>query len=227
MRIDWLPLVLQTSDPLFPTGAYAHSLGLEELVRMGVVTDEGTLAAYLHEQILPMLERMELPYLRLLREAAVAGDLEELTALDRELSAVKVAGEARAASCQIGRRRLHMLREIVPGPLLEEMSRRVREGRMEGHHLTVFAAQMKDAPLEAALAVWLYLAAAGAGSAALKLIRIGQEGCQRVLRDVLAAAPGAIERSRAVAREEIGCFSPLLDLAGMRHAVANERLFIS
>ncbi len=42
--LPWLPFLLQTSDALFPTGAYAHSLGFEEIVRLRVVTDEATSA---------------------------------------------------------------------------------------------------------------------------------------------------------------------------------------
>lgn len=194
---------------------------------MGMVRDERSLGAYLREQILPIQERLELPYLRLLREAARVGDIEVLAGLDSDLSAVKVAEEMRSASRQIGRRRLIMLREIAPSPLLEEVTKRVDDGTMEGHHLTVFAAQMVETPLEAALSVWAYQSMANACSAALKLIRIGQEGCQRVLCDVLPDTAGVIERSLLVTQEEAGWFSPLLDLAGMRHATANERLFIS
>jgi urease accessory protein UreF len=31
--IAWLPALLQISDAAFPTGSYAHSYGLEEIVR--------------------------------------------------------------------------------------------------------------------------------------------------------------------------------------------------
>lgn len=227
MKMEWLPLVLQTSDPLFPTGAYAHSAGLEEIVRMEIVRDERSLGLYLHAQILPMLERFELPFLRMMRDAALHEEWEKLQEMDAELSAVKVAKEARMAARQIGRRRLLMLMEISPAPSLRAILRQIEEGRMEGHHLTVFAAQMAVAPLEAALSVWLYQTVAGMCSAALKLIRIGQEGCQRVLRESLQSAPETIERSLAVAREDAGFFSPLADLAGTRHALAGERLFIS
>src|SRR5580658_3942395 len=72
---DWLPFLLQTGDPLFPTGAYAHSLGLEEMVRLGVVRDEATLLDFFRGQIIPALARFELPHLRFAREAAIAGDL--------------------------------------------------------------------------------------------------------------------------------------------------------
>jgi urease accessory protein len=59
--LSWLPLLLQTSDAFFPTGAYAHSLGFEEYARLGGVKTEGDLQRYATEQILPALENQELP----------------------------------------------------------------------------------------------------------------------------------------------------------------------
>jgi urease accessory protein UreF len=51
----WLPQLLQTADPLFPTGAYAHSFGLEEMVRLGVVRDEAGLTSFMTDHLLPQL----------------------------------------------------------------------------------------------------------------------------------------------------------------------------
>src|SRR5687768_14683354 len=93
--LGWLPFLLQTSDALFPTGAYAHSLGFEESVRLGLVRDEASLGAFLREQIIPALQWHELPYLRY---ACEARELDELCALDCEISAWKLARESREAS---------------------------------------------------------------------------------------------------------------------------------
>ena len=81
--------------------------------------------------------------------------------------------------------------------------------------------------MEAALAAWFYQTMAGLCSAALKLIRIGQEGCQRALRAAAASAPEAIATSLTVERATAGWFNPMLEIAAMRHERAEERLFIS
>jgi len=60
----WLPFLLQTSDPLFPTGSYAHSFGLEEFIRLTNASGEPALHRFLHLHILPALTCQELPYLR-------------------------------------------------------------------------------------------------------------------------------------------------------------------
>src|SRR5882672_5082613 len=71
----WLPHLLQTTDSIFPTGSYAHSFGLEELVNLGLVQDAPTLAEFLQRQVIPALEHLELPYLRFALNAAEKGDL--------------------------------------------------------------------------------------------------------------------------------------------------------
>ena len=219
----WLPFLLQTSDPLFPTGAYAHSLGLEEMARLGVVRDEATLLDFFRGQIIPALARFELPHLRFAREAARGGDVPELCALDRELSAWKVARELRDASARLGSRRLLALLQIDSCELLQ----RCEAELPWKHHLVIYGAQMRNAPLDAALTAYLYQSLSGFCVAAMKLIRIGQEGCQRALRAALALSPRTVADSLAVARAGEGWFNPLLDIASMRHEHANERLFIS
>ncbi len=225
-NLDWLPWLLQTSDALFPTGAYAHSLGFEESVRLGLVRDEASLAAFLREQIVPAQEHQELPYLRF---AHAAESIEQLCAIDREISAWKLAREAREASTQLGGRRLKAVRNISSAPLLEQFESAIHQGLASGHHLVVcgLQAHVEDVPLHAALTTYFYQSLAAICAAAMKLIRIGQDGCQRVLRATCAAVPTIIERSLLIPHEQAGAFNPLLEIASMRHERADERLFIS
>src|SRR5688572_14840481 len=62
--VTWLPMLLQTTDALFPTGAYAHSLGFEELLRLCGVRDEVGLRELVDTHVLPVLMHQDLPYLR-------------------------------------------------------------------------------------------------------------------------------------------------------------------
>jgi urease accessory protein len=221
----WLPFLLQTADPLFPTGAYAHSLGAEEMSRLGVLRDEASLLEFLRMHTMPMLEQQELPYLRFAMNGA-----HDLRELDREIDAWKLAHEAREASVQIGVRRLRALANICPAsPRLADFAREVEQGAARGHHLIVFALQaaLESIPRDAALMTWAYQALAAVCAAALKLIRIGQDAIQRTLRAACIELPRVVEKSCAVVHEEAGCFSPMLEIASMRHERAFERLFIS
>jgi urease accessory protein len=227
MSIDWLPFVLQTSDPLFPTGSYAHSFGFEEFVRLSGASDEAALMAFLKLHILPALTYQELPYLRFAHTSAGAGDLPTLVTLDHEINAWKISSELRSASQRLGTRRLDVLLKTASTPLLAALGERIASGEMAGHHLIVSGAQYAAVPLEAALMTYLYQALSSYCVAALKLIRVGQEACQRVLASCLECAGAALRDSLTVERPQAGCFNPLLEIASMRHATANERLFIS
>jgi urease accessory protein len=164
-----------------------------------------------------------------LRFAFQAEGMEQLCAIDREIDAWKLASETRLASAQLGVRRLKALRTISDAAAFADFEMAVQEGRASGHHLVVCALQARaqEAPLAAALAAYFYQSLAAICAAALKLIRIGQEGCQRALRAACATAEEVLRRSFAVVREDAGCFNPILEIASMRHERANERLFIS
>ncbi|MGB8168328.1 MAG: urease accessory UreF family protein [Chthoniobacteraceae bacterium] len=224
--LSWLPWLLQTADALFPTGAYAHSLGFEEAVRLGTVRDEATLGDFLRSQIMPAQAHHELPYLRFAFEAR---GIEGLCAIDREIDAWKLAQETREASAQLGGRRLAALRKISGSGELADFASAIAAGRARGHHLVVCALQARAGgiPLAAALAAYFYQSLAAICAAALKLIRIGQDGCQRVLRAMNAETEAIVNRSLEVARGDAGWFNPMLEIASMRHARADERLFIS
>jgi urease accessory protein len=222
----WMPALLQTTDALFPTGAYAHSLGFEELVRLCGMRDEAGLRALVDAHVLPVLTNQELPYLRFAFEAGLGAVLWEI---DREISAWKVARELREASVQIGRRRLTALRAVADCEAYQQFAGAIARDEAVGHHLAVSAVQAlaEGFPLSAALSTYVYQSVAGLCSAALKLIRIGQDGCQRVLRHAVMQTGRVVESSLGIEREDAGWFDPLLEIASMRHEYANERLFIS
>jgi urease accessory protein len=226
---DWLPGLLQTADPLFPTGAYAHSGGLEELVRLDVVTGETTLRAHLLGRIAGTQTHLELPFVRECGAAARANDLDLLAALDADFESRKASAEARAAGRTLGRRRLAALRAIVPDARLQDYTSRIARGAAPGQAVAVAGLQAAadDTPEEAMLFAHYYLSGAGACSAALKLLRIGQDAIQRLLRAFVAAGPACIAASREIPLAAASWFDPALEIAAMRHEHADERLFIS
>jgi len=218
---------LQMSDSAFPTGAYAHSCGLEELARAGVVSDEASLLRLMRHQVVPSLVHLDLPLLREVRTAAGADDFEEILRLDALAGAMRLPRELREASGRIGVRRLQTVRKLYPSPLLTRLEEAVAAGEAQAHHVTVFGCACRSLPMGETLASYFYQTVGSFCSASLKLLRIGQEGAQRVLSACLEDAPAAIEKAMGVPADEIGWFDIATDLASMRHEIANERLFIS
>ena len=224
---------MQTADSLFPTGAYAHSGGLETLVALGVVNDARSLSAFLRGRVAPMLGNYELPDLGFALTAAHDGDLAALVGLDREYGAGKLPREAREASVQIGAQRLRMLartqRADVGGVTAEVFAAAVARGEANGHAAIVcgLQAHRQGAPVDAAMTAYFYGSLSGYCSSALKLIRIGQEGCQGVLSEALALAAPTVAHALTVPREDGGWCDPALEIAASRHERAFARLFIS
>ena len=229
--LAWLPRLLQTTDSMFPTGAYAHSFGLEGAVQDGLVSDTASLDDFLTNQIVPALRQLELPCARHAFNAARDDDLETLYELDGQYAALKGTHELREASARTGRQRLALLKKIAPheNEWWEKMDAARRDGTLNAHDVIVIGAQgaRTNIPLEAVLTAVYYQALAALVTASLKLIRIGQEACQDLLSKHLAEAPAAIKAAREVSPEDMGWFSPTLDIASARHETAYTRLFIT
>ena len=223
MLPDWLPWLLQVNDSAFPSGAYAHSLGLEELVQAEVVGTPEELEIFLNRQIIPSLLAFEVPVLAAAHTMAGQEDLAGLRALDEELDAWKLAAELRAAGWQLGSRRLALTRQLEATPLSEAYAAL----GAPCHHLIVCALELRGLPVEAAACAFAQQTLAGYAIAAMKLMRLGQEKCQGIIRrSVLTLAP-QLTAACAVPVEQAGWFNPLLEIASMRHARSGERLFIS
>ncbi len=224
MLPDWLPWLLQVNDSQFPSGAYAHSSGLEELVQRGLVANPEALEAFLHRQVIPGLLAFEIPYLARTHAAAVAGDWAALRALDEELDAWKPAAELRAASRQIGSRRLSLVQKLDAEPAVAGYA----ASGAPCHHLVACALELRALPVGAAACAFSLQAVSGYAISAMKLMRLGQERCQLIIRGAMLAVAPRLEAAVALPDgARIGWFNPLLEIASMRHARANERLFIS
>jgi len=226
----WIAGLLHTADSFYPTGAYAHSFGLEGLVQVGTVHDRATLRAFLLEFVLPPLARTDLPVAARAWEAAGAeppdwAGLRELCFLG---AALRGAREPREAAEAIGRQRLE-LAALLHGGLAREFNQRaVDEGWPRP---TCVAAAIEGrvlgAPREAVLHALIYAAVAGMISAAVKLLRLGQNALHTLLAEVLARAPALIAEALAIDPAEVGTFNPWWDIAAARHEHADFRLFIS
>lgn len=225
----WVAGLLQTADSFYPTGAYAHSLGLEGLVQSGVVRDRDTLRTFLLEYALPALARTDLP---LAAQAWAAAGVEPDWARLRELcflgAALRGAREPREASRAIGRQRL-ALAATLRGGFAAEFNRRAVEGDWPAPACVaaVVEGRTLGAPLEAVLAAMVYAAAAGFIAASIKLLRLGQNACQTLLAEALAQTPALIADALALDAADIGAFNPWWDIAAARHETADFRLFIS
>lgn len=225
----WVAKLLQSSDTLYPTGSYAHSFGLEGLAETGVVRDKGTLRLFLLEQALPQLSRTDLPLAARAWEAAgTPPDWAVLKQLCQLGAAVRGTREQREASEAVGRQRCDLAGRLQGGVAAAFLEKARSEGwptpacvavGVEGRGL--------GAPREAVLAALVYSSTTAYVSAAIKLLRLGQNACQELISEALSRTPALVSAALRLKTEDIGAFNPWLDIASARHERADFRLFIS
>ena len=230
-NFEWLGGLIQTTDTLFPSGGYAHSYGLEEMVALNKVQSREDLEDFLIQQILPSLEKFELPYVRYSLEAVEKNDLDELVKINEEISAWKLTREVREAGSSQGAQLLRMILEIYQCPISEEFKQLLQEKGDPCQQITATALlrNVQGAPLTSSLVAWIYQTVSNFCSASIKLLRLGELACQKIIHRCLDAENirRLLSNSQKVNREKAGFFNPMLDLASARHELAFSRLFIS
>jgi len=225
----WIVGLLQAGDSFYPTGSYAHSFGLEGLTQEGVVHDRETLRQFFLLSVMPALRQSELPLAAQAWRAFGKKDWAKIGELSRLSSALKTAQEARTAADNIGRQRAELVAKLREHPLATDyLKRAAAEGWPFSPAIAAaLEGRVLGAPLPAVLGGVYYTSVASVLSAAMKLLRLGQNASQSLLTETLGAAPAIIAAAEQVPVEDIGWFNPWLDIAAARHATADSRMFIS
>ncbi len=226
---SWMTRWLQANDTFYPTGSYAHSFGLEGLIQNGWVRDRATLREFVFVSLIPSLRANELAIAAHAWGALIDRSWEDVGQLCVLSSALKAPRELREASEKIGRQRIELCAQLHASALARELLDHAAEKRwpLSTPIAAAVEGQTHGAPLEAVLASLYYSALAAVIAAAMKLLRLGQNGAQTLLTEALAAAPESIDAAKKIPRDEIGWFNPWLDIPAARHELAMERLFIS
>lgn len=212
--------LLALADSRLPTGAHAHSGGIEQAVRTGAVHDLPSLAEVLRRRVTaagPVAAGMAAA------ACHAAGDGGRLAELDRETDARLVAPATRTASRVQGRGLARLGRRTWSDPVWARLPE-------AGHHpvvLGVAAGLGGLTPVQAAH-VAAYLLVSGAATAAQRLLSL----------DPLAVAALTVQLGRTVevvaeaaARAPGGPVSalgdPWFDLLAETHSQREDRLFAS
>lgn len=227
MRPQSLLRLLQVSDSAFPTGAFAHSLGLEAFAAAGELAGPEDLARVVGFH----LDAAATSDCVALRAAYAADALEELTRIDQLLSATKLTRELRAASAATGRRFLASVGALglEGGGMLDEFSGLLRDGGSPGNLAVGYGvvAPHLGAGLEEILPAYLYSTAAALVAAGQKLIPLGGSAAQRALHGLGEKILCTVEKSETLEVEDMYAYTPLLDVRSMHHERQRTRLYIS
>lgn len=227
---DWIIRCHQLFDSALPTGAYAHSCGLEGLVQSGDVFDLGTLEEFLNNDLKLSLRQVDLPLFRMAYEAVEGNCIDEIVDLDRLATATKGSAELRKASWMTGRQTWklygHILKRV---PEQEALYKRCAGGLRNFNAVIVsgLLAFIVEVPLHAALCAFTRQSLVNFIQCSIKLLGTGPTRVQELIHSHGVDVPAWVQASLSVGRDQLGTSSPRWDIASSRHAYAGSRLYIS
>lgn len=142
---------------------------------------------------------------------------------------MKPAAELREASRQMGRQTLRIARELLPHSLAAAFFAAIERSETPGHHPIAFGivGSSLDWPERETIAAYLYATSAALVGAALRLIPLGQLAGQRILWNLQPLLESLAKDTLAKNETDAWSFSPALEIAAMRHAQLDARLFRS
>jgi urease accessory protein len=221
--------LLHFTDTAFPTGGYAHSFGLEHYCQAGIVRDADGVKRFLLAQLEGSAGPCDATAAAAALRATRAGDADGCRRLDETVEAMKPAREFREGSRQMGRQTLRVAAALTGEARLVRYAADVDKGLAPGHHAVAYG--LASAALgwepEWAATAYLYSTTALLVGAALRLLSMGQMEGQRVLWGLHPVIERVAREAAAREAGDLWSFAPGIEMAGIRHASLEMRLFRS
>lgn len=212
----------QWIDSSFPTGAYAHSGGLEAWAHLAPAEADlgSTLRAFVHTQA-----RLALPFVRAAFERDALADEATFRQLDRDFDALVWGPSQRRASCVQGRALLDVSLRCYPDTPAVQRGRGLLAGDPPLHQPVVFGALARafTQDVDEASEAHAFCNVRAVLSAAVRLNLLGPFEAQRMLQQL--SELDLDESSHGTTIEHAASASPWLDLIAEHHERLHTRLF--
>jgi urease accessory protein len=214
-------VVWQLADSAFPTGGFAHSLGLEAAWQAGEVPDEQRFRQVLRD-VIGQAGHAHLPLVSAAHEAPA-----RLSELDALCDVFVVNPVANRASRVQGRALLSTCSRVWPSPAIEAL--RAAAAPLCGHQAPLLGALFAalGVPLLTTQRLALFMTARGVLSAAVRLGLVGPYAAQRLQVAGAADLAAVLARCRDLREDDLAQTAPLLDILQAGHDRLYSRLFQS
>jgi urease accessory protein len=224
-----LLVLLQIADSAFPAGGFAHSFGLEQLVRDGRIATARDVERLVHSLLRQSIATSDGAGCAIATGAAAGGDLDAIERVDRALFVSKSSSELRDASTSMGLRLLQEVSLHVDAPILGSLLADVRGERTPGTHAVAFgaAAGALGVDAEDAAAALMFGSIAAILQAAMRLLPLSHRDVQSALHGARPLIASLAERASRIGPHQLASFHPMQEIASMRHRHAGVRMFAS
>ncbi|MFZ5596878.1 MAG: urease accessory protein UreF [Bacillota bacterium] len=221
--------LLQICDSSFPTGGFSQSYGLETYVQEGLIEDGEIFKKLLTVFINDVLCSGDGLAAALSWQAAKEKDFTALREIDSILSAMKLAVESREGSAKTGRRMSRTAAPLLEDTFFREFMELVSNGHLDGHHAVTFGVLGRRAglTLDQTVQGYLYNAAAAMVNIGVRLIPLGQQEGQGILRALSPVIIKAASEIPSKTLEDMGSAAFAWEIRAMRHERLYTRLFMS
>jgi urease accessory protein len=216
---DWL--TWQVVDSAFPTGAFAHSCGLEAAWQHGELAGAGALAEFLHAA----LQQVTFGSLPLVNAAYRTP--ERLEWLDARADAFLLNAVANRASRIQGRTLLATIARVWPSPAVTALAARVAATHAHVSPVTGAALKTVGLPLGTVQQVVLFGTARSVLAAAVRLGIAGSYEAQQLQAGCAPWLDDLLQRAATLEPDDLAQTSPIADILQSRHDRLYSRLFQS
>lgn len=228
-KASYLGKLLHLADPTLPIGAYTHSNGLETYVQQGLVHNPETAEEYVRHNLWFNVKYNDAALMYLAYCAAERGDMLELAALDRECDALKSAREVREGSQKLGVRLFKIFARYISDEAMQAWEKQLKAKAVYSHYCITFGlfAQRMGIPVSEAVHAFLYNAAIGMVTNAVKLVPLGQLDGQDILFKLHDELEDLAEEVQLIERDLVGLCNVGFDIRCMQHERLYTRIYIS
>lgn len=198
-------------SPVFPTGGFAYSAGLEQAVAAGLVNSDNELSGWLHQSI---------------RNGTLWNDAVIFCAAHRGEDVTDLC----LALCNAAERRKEMLDQ---GAAFSDAAQAwFNDGALPARNtplpvIVARAAALKHIDNEQAVAAYLHTFVSNQLQCAIRLSLTGQSGAAKILAQIEPAISLAAGNAAKSTLDDLGTSTFMADIAAMNHETLQPRLFLS
>lgn len=218
---------LQLADSALPIGRFAHSGGLEALLRHDAAVQERELVELVAAVVLDAVGPLDGTAVAEAHRASSRSDLDALVELDRRVTARKLTPASRLASTTCGRRLASLVPLLTEREPAAGYAARIAAGEADGNLAVVEGALLAALGVgcHEAVLVELRSAAAALLSAAVRLGRLSALRAQAALRELEPALVDSAREALSLPADGMRSFAPELEIHALAHRRDDARLF--